>query len=277
MNMALHGQTTRHTNLVTDIRTAAEAGYSALEIITPKLLRYMNSGLPVADLVPVFETYSIIPACIDILGDVERIEPMERDSLLNEAESLCQAARLLNCPTIQLNAFCGLQGRPQKEIIQATARNIIEISSIGRRCGVHFQIEGAAWTPIHSLRQCLELLEAINRDNVGLVIDFWHLWASYDTTPEEIARLDKSIIYGVHICDGKRPERGKPWPDERSLRGYLPGDGDLPVCEWVAAVKATGFDGFWAGEIMCSKMWERDQLEIARAMRQRMRRFLETE
>jgi sugar phosphate isomerase/epimerase len=275
MIMTLHGQTTRHSNLVTDIRTAAEAGYGALEIATPKLLRYIDAGLPVEELLPVFHRHSVVPACIDILGDVERIKPKERDRLFLEAEGICRVAHLLNCPTVQLNAFCGLAGRPFREIVRITAKNIVEISAIGRGYGVRFQIEGAAWTPIHSLSQCLQLLEEIDRDNIGLVLDFWHLWASYDTSPEEIARLDKSIIYGVHICDGIRPKRGDPWPDEKTLRGYLPGDGHLPVAEWVAAVKGTGFDGFWSGEIMCSRMWERDHLDIARAMHQRMERFLE--
>lgn len=276
MIMTLHGQTTRHSNLVTDIRTAAEAGYEALEITTPKLLRYVDAGLPMEELLPVFKRYSVAPACIDILGDVERIKPEDRDKLFIEAESLCRTAQLLNCPTVQLNAFCGLEGRPFEEIVQATARNIVEIAAIGKRHGVRFQIEGAAWTPIHSLSQCLRLLEEIDRDNVGLVLDFWHLWASHETDPEEIARLDATIIYGIHICDGIRPERGAPWPPETELRGYLPGEGDLPVSEWVAAVKATGFNGFWSGEIMCSKMWERDHLEIARVMRRSMGRFLET-
>ena len=110
---------------------------------------------------------------------------------------------------------------------------------------------------------------------MGLVIDFWHLWAGRGTRPEELARLDRQLIFGVHLADGKRPPEGEPWIDEKLLRGFLPGDGDLPMAEWVAAVKATGFDGVVSGEILNDQLWERDLYEIATGMRQRMDQYWE--
>lgn len=274
MIFALHGQTTFHSNIANDIRIAQEAGFEALEIITEKLLRYVDAGLKVEDLIPVFKKYSIQPACIDILGDIERVEPTERKQMLAEAEHLCIAAQILQCPTIQINPFCGLAGRPWEEIIRLTARNIADIADIGRQYGVQFQLEGAAWTPIHSLAQCLEVLEEAGRDNVGLVLDFWHLWASRKTSPDEIAKLDKSVIYGVHFCDGARPEIGEDWPDEKLLRGFFPGDGNIPLKEWVAAVRATGFDGVWSTELLSPRHWEMDHLNVAQEMKKRMEHYL---
>ena len=75
MIAALHGQTTFYSNLTTDIRIAKEAGFEALEVITEKLWRYLQAGLKTEDLVPVFRKHSIRPVCLDILGDIERIEP----------------------------------------------------------------------------------------------------------------------------------------------------------------------------------------------------------
>ena len=63
-------------------------------------------------------------------------------------------------------------------------------------------------------------------------------------------------------------------PDERSLRDCLPGDGQLPIADWVAAVKATGFDGVWSGEILGNRLWEMDHLAIALAMYERMESYL---
>ncbi len=273
MITALHGQTTFHNNLMTDIRIAREAEFDALEIITPKLLRYLDTGLKAEDLVPIFQQYEIRPACIDILGDIERIEPEEYRQLLEEAERLCRVARILDCPTIQINPFSGLAGRPWEEIIRLTAKNMADIADIGKEYGVRFQLEGAAWTPIHSLAQCLEVIDTAERDNIGLVLDFWHLWATRSTTPDEIAKLDKSLIYGVHFCDGFRPEPGEEWPDETLLRGVLPGDGNIPLTEWVAAVRATGFDGVCSVELLGPKAWEADTLEIAKDMKRRLERY----
>jgi sugar phosphate isomerase/epimerase len=66
------------------------------------------------------------------------------------------------------------------------------------------------------------VIEEADRDNVGLVLDFWHLWAGGKTTPADVAKLDKSLIYGVHLCDGFRPVQGEEWPNEKLLRDFLP-------------------------------------------------------
>jgi len=275
MILALHGQTTLHSNLTSDIRIAKQAGFSGLEIATPKLLRCLEAGVTAEELTELFHKFKVQPVCIDILGDVERIDPEGRKRLLNDAKRLCSTARTLGCPTVQLNAFSGLQGRPESEILQLTARNVAEIADIGAEYGIRFQIEGAAWTPIHSLSLCLNLIERAERENVGLVIDFWHLWASRETSPEEVARLDNSLIYGVHLCDGLRPSEVEAWPEETLLRDCLPGDGQLPIAEWVTAVQATGYDGVWSGEILGHRLWETDHLEIAIAMRDRMASYLQ--
>jgi sugar phosphate isomerase/epimerase len=274
MHLALHGQTTLYNNLASDIRIAREAGYAGLEIATAKLLRCLDAGVSPEELAEQFSRYEIQPVCIDILGDVERVDPEERKRLLSEADRLCSVAGTLGCPTVQLNAFNALDGRSEPEILRLTAGNVAEIADIGAAHGIRFQIEGAAWTPIHSLSQCLRLVEATERQNVGLVIDFWHLWASGETSPDEVARLDPNVIYGVHLCDGLRPSEAESWPDERLLRDCLPGDGELPVADWVAAVQATGYDGVWSGEVLGNRLWEMDHLTIAVAMRERMESYL---
>ncbi len=273
MISTLHGQTTLYSNINTDIRIAKETGYQAIELHTDKLLRYLNAGYSAEDLKDTLNRHGILPACIDILGAVERCAPAEHRCLMDEARRLCEVAYTISCPTIQLNAFSGLAQRSWEEIIKLTAANIADIADIGQSYGIQFQVEGAAWTPIHSLSQCLQLIEAVDRENVGLVIDFWHLWASRGTTCEELARLDKHLIYGVHLADGRRPPEGQPWVDEKLLRGFLPGDGDLPINEWVRAVKDTGFDGVVSGEILNEQLWERDLFEIAADMRQRMEHY----
>ncbi len=273
MIATLHGQTTLYSNINTDIRIAKEAGYQAIELHTDKLLRYLDAGCSAEDLRSTLQKHGILPVCIDIIGAVERSAPDERQCLMDEALRLCEVAATIGCPTIQLNAFCALAQRPWEDILKLTAANIADIADMGKTFGIQFQLEGAAWTPIHSLSQCLQLIEAVNRENVGLVIDFWHLWASRKTTPAELARLDKRLIYGVHLADGKRPPEGEPWVDENLLRGFLPGDGDIPMNEWVKAIKDTGFDGVVSGEILNEQLWERDLFEIAADMRQRMDQY----
>lgn len=273
MIITMHGLSTMHGNMRTDIRIAREAGYEALEIFEVKLLRYLDRGFKAEDLLPLFEAYSIRPVCINALKNIERVQSKERRQLLAEAERLCAAAKVLKCPIVQLVPLCGLKGRSWKEILRLTARNVADIADIGREFGVRFQLEPVAWAPIHSLSQSLQVIQAAGRDNVGMVIDFWHLWAGEETTPDEVAKLRSSHIYGVHFCDGIRHPKGKKWVEE-DLRGFLPGEGKIQIKEWVAAVRATGFDGVWSPELYSPKHWEWDLLEIAREAKARMERYL---
>lgn len=273
MIITMHGLSTMHSNMRTDIRIAREAGYEGLEIFEVKLLRYLDRGFRAEELIPLFKSQSIHPVCINALKSVERVRPRERSQLFAEAKRLCAAAKVIGCPTVQLVPLCGLKGRPWKDVLKLTAKNVAQIADIGKRYGIRFQLEPVAWASIHSLSQSLQLIEEAGRDNVGMVIDFWHLWAGEKTTPDEVARLSGSQIYGVHFCDGIRHPKGKRWVEE-DLRGFLPGEGKIPIKEWVAAVQATGFDGVWSPELYSPKHWEWDMLEIAREAKMRMERYL---
>lgn len=273
MIITMHGLSTMHGNMRTDVRIAKEAGYEALEIFEVKLLRYLDCGFATEDLVSLFKSHSIRPVCINALKNVERVQPKERKQLLAEAERLCAVAKILGCPVIQLVPFCGLKGRPWREVRTLTARNVAAIADIGKAHGVQFQLEPIAWSPIHSIFQSLQVIEEAGRDNVGMVIDFWHLWAGDTTTPDHVAKLSASQIHGVHFCDGIRHPKGKKWVEEE-LRGFLPGEGKIPIREWVAAVRATGFDGVWSPELYSPKHWEWDLLDIAKEAKARMERYL---
>lgn len=269
MIKTMHGLSTMHCNMATEIRLARETGYDALEVLDSKLVRYLDQGFRAEELVPLFKQYEIQPVCINALKSIERVIPEQRQQLLAEAERLSAAAQAIGCPTIQLVPFCGLAGLPEEEIMDLTARNMAEIADIGKRHGVRFQLEVIAWSPIHSLKQGLQLIEMVERENVGMVIDFWHLWAGEDTTPDEVANLDKNLIYGIHFCDGKRIPKSGAWTEE-GCRGYLPGEGDIPIREWVAAVLATGYDGSWSSELLSPRHWEWDLNEVAIRCRELM-------
>jgi len=275
VEFGLHGLLVRYSNILTDIRIAADAGYDSVELHTDKLDRFLESGVPVQRINDALEQHRTKVSCIGIIGDAETQDPVRFDVVLRKTELLSRTAREIGCPVIQVNAFTELADRSVADNIKLTARNIRKICEIGAGHGVTFQYEGAAWTPIHSLEQTVNLVNEVAMDNFGLVIDYWHYWASRGGTPEEVSRLDKSMIVGVHIADGLRPEPGEPWPDETTLRDALPGDGGVPCREWTDAIRATGYDGSYSPEILGITLWEANLPEIAADGLRRMRALFE--
>lgn len=266
MRFALHGMCSLHSNILSDIRLAKETGYQGLEIHTEKLWRYINAGFTSEEFKARLDAANITPSAIDIIGGVEAATKEEQQRVFKEAEVLCRFAKDIGAPTIQLNAFESLNAFSTEDNIQLTAKNIRSIADIGREHGIRFQYEGAAWTPIATLEDYYRLLDAVGRDNFGFVLDTWHLWACRGATLEQISQVDKSLIYNVHLSDGKRPAEGQPWVDERELRGFYIGEGDIPMQEWVDALHQTGYDGFFSGEFLNDQLWEHDHYEVAEKM-----------
>jgi sugar phosphate isomerase/epimerase len=271
MLIALHNLATAHSNLLTSIRIARETGYAGIEIGGGKLKSYLAQGFPLESLRPHFR--DVPPVGLSYVQDIERQDPAEYAALLAECEALCSLSEQLGCPMVQLltgpldpgGPYRGLAGKPWPEMRRATAKNLRALADIGKAHNVKFYLEALTFTPLNRLDQQLELLEETARDNVGLVLDFYHLWDS-GTRPEEIARVNKDLIFCVDFCDSLDPF-GEGGDVRQSGRDVWTGGGRIPLKEWVDAVRATGFDGIWRCELLSPKYWELDPWTTARDLK----------
>lgn len=272
MLKTLHGISTHYCNVLTEVRIAAETGYDALEFLHYKLLRYLDNGGSTAELKACVDKYGLKVACLNALIDIERYQGKEKEEMLAEALRLTQIAKELDCPNIQILAQHGIDHLPGDQILDIMTENISQIADIGLEYGVRYQIEVICHTKFNTLPQALEVIKRIGKPNVGLVIDFWHLWATGVTTPADVAALDPKLIFGVHFCDGRRPKPGEAW-EETVLRAYMPGEGDIDVQAWTDAVKSTGFDGTWSAELFSPRCWEMDHKALAEQVIASMRSY----
>ena len=264
MRLSFHGCSSMHTNLVTDIRIVKEVGYDAIEITTAKLGRYLDAGYHVEALLPVLG--GLFPASISSIDGIECQKPDERRSLLRRCERFSEAARALGCPAIQVIALDGLKADPWGETRVKIARSLGELADIAVQVGVSLTLEPVVVSPLRTLAQALEVLEMAGKENVGLGIDLFHLWAG-GTSWDEIARLDPKLMASVHVGDGTIP-KGREWTDDD--RGVLPGDGVVPLREGIAAVRSAGYDDLWTVECYSPYHWEWDPEVYYRELKRRM-------
>jgi sugar phosphate isomerase/epimerase len=271
MLIALHNLATQHSNLLTSIRIARETGYAGIEIGGPKLQSYLAQGYSLESLHPLLHEMPAVG--LSYVQDIERQEPSQYDALLRECESICLLAKELRCPMVQLltgpldpsGPYKGLTGQPWPQMRKLTAKNLGALADIGKAHGVKFYLEALTFTPLNKLSQQIELLEETARDEVGLVLDFYHLWDS-GTTADQIARMNKKYIFCVDFCDSL-DEFGAGGDIAQKGRDVWTGGGRIPLKEWVDAVKATGFDGIWRSELLSPKYWELDPWNTARDLK----------
>ncbi|KOC90882.1 sugar phosphate isomerase/epimerase family protein [Winslowiella iniecta] len=272
MKLSLHGVSVWYSNAVTQLRIAHDSGFTGLELLPEHLFRYLDNGGSYADYRQLMAKYQIDITCINALKRIGRHQPDERAAMLQEAEKICRAAAELNCPVVQVMALTELDHLSESERNRILVDNIAAIADIGKPMGIKFQIEVVAFTAFNSLSQALDIIAQTGKDNVGLVIDFWHLHAGGNTRPEEVAAMDKQLIYGVHFCDGRAARDGEAW-DEWVQRNYAPGEGDVDIARWIEAVNATGYDGVWSPEWLSPRCWEYDLWEIGRQSRESLTRY----
>ena len=260
MRLVYNSNSTMHLPALMQIRVARETGWDGVFLRAEHLRRYLDQGLPAAGLRDAL--IGLDPINLGALPDVERWRPPEHAAMLAEARALTDLAveigasfvQLLSGPVAPGGAYRGPAELAPAELRRVTAEALRAIADLGAPHSIRYYLEPIGWTPIGSLAAAVEAVDAAERDNVGLVLDFWHLWQR-GATPDDVARLDRRLIAGIDFADSLGPS-GQPAPDQRS-RCVWPGEGDIPLREWVDAVRATGFDGWWDNELYSPLHWER--------------------
>ena len=261
MRLVYNANSTMHLPVRLQIRIARETGWDGVFLRAEHIRRFLAQGYPVGDLRDALR--GLGPVNLGAVPDVERWRPDERAARQREAEALTELAHDIGASFVQLltgpvqpgGSYSGPGELTPAERRRVTAEAIREVADVGAAHGIRYYLEPVAWTPLAPLAEAVATIDAAERDNVGLVLDYWHLWQT-GTTPDDLARLDPRLITGVDFSDSLGPV-GSGTPDQRS-RWVWPGDGEIPLRAWSDAIRSTGFDGWWDNELYSSFHWESD-------------------
>ncbi|MDR1512254.1 MAG: sugar phosphate isomerase/epimerase [Propionibacteriaceae bacterium] len=277
--IALNSTTTFNTPVVESIDVAKRAGFAGVELQDPWVDPYLAAGGTVEDLLAALDGFPVAG-----VGALQEDEP---DRFAAQARRLAEIAAGLGATQMQMCTgpvdvavvedfvagtlrqgdprYRGAVGRPERDALAMTTKNVQVAADIAAEFGLDVYLEPLAWAPLNSLRHGLQVVEAAGRPNVGVTIDFWHCFYAGDT-PDDVARVDPALIKAVHVCDSKPFPPGVV-PNQAVYRDVPTGGGVVPLQEWVDAVKATGYDGWYATEIFCRKTARLDPLLVATTMR----------
>lgn len=277
----------KYCNLALEIDIAQSVGFSGLETTASKIKSYLDADHTVGDLkkalngLPVFGVGTVL--------DLER-HGKQLTELMAEAEAIFEIAHQVGARGVQLitgpldyrevvryqngeigTGYRGVLEYPIGDQIDITASCLRSLARSAAGFGLLVYLEALAWTPLNKIAHQLALLEKASCDNLKMVVDFWHCYASGDS-PEEVAKLDCDLIYGVHVCDSLQFDGGV--PNEVVLRDVPTGEGILNLREWVDAVKATGYSGWWCSETFCRRVQQENSYKVASEMKAQLVQLL---
>ena len=123
--------------------------------------------------------------------------------------------------------------------LERTYDQLAALAAMVMERGMMFTIEFAPMNTINNLASALAAIDhigAINGQRARVLIDAMHLFRSGGTVAD-IAALDPDVIGYAQLCDAPwvAPE-GKPYFLEATCGRMVPGTGDFPLADWVAAL-----------------------------------------
>jgi sugar phosphate isomerase/epimerase len=273
----------RYSTLVMELDIARYAGYTAVEISQDKVRRYLDAGYSVDELRN--ELDGLVVHGIAALVDIERQGSAEK-VLFREADKLFMLAYAIGAKGVQIvsgpldvqavtdfnekgysKLYTGLLHHRHDDQVKLTVKNLTAIADRALEYGLTVYLEALSWAPLNTLEEQVDVVRRVGRENLKLVVDFWHCYTS-GATPEELSRVERDYIYGVHVCDSLPYPGGV--PIETVLRDVPTGSGVLNLRDWTDAVKSTGFDGWWCSETFCKSQQQGNSYAVAKDMKRQL-------
>jgi sugar phosphate isomerase/epimerase len=190
----------------------------------------------------------------------------ERRERMDDNRRAVEQAATLGTDTLVL--VCG--GMPDRDL--AAARRMVsdgiqELHPFAKKHGVRLGVEPlhpmftATRSVIGTLAQSLDMIAGLPVEDVGVVIDVYHVWWDPDLyTQIERAR---GRILGFHVCDWLDP-----MPDFVNGRGMI-SDGWADIRRIREAVENAGYSGPIEVEIFNQKVWDLPGDDLATLLKDR--------
>jgi sugar phosphate isomerase/epimerase len=148
------------------------------------------------------------------------------------------------------------------------SRGIEQLVPYAREMGVNLGIEpmnpiyAADRGVISTLRQALDIAERFETDDVGVVVDTFHLWWEPGIA-EQVQRAGRRIV-SYQICDWITP-----LPADTLLARGMMGDGHVDFAAFTRSVAQAGYRGDIEVEIFNADLWAAPPADVVDTMAKR--------
>jgi 2-keto-myo-inositol isomerase len=260
MKLALNGATTMHADLVTDIKAASAAGFELLEIWARKLREYLKTNTP-ADLKKLLSENNLAPYSINSIEHITFRTPEDYEKIRAECEELSAIAGEIGCPYVVVVPGKLPENATKDAIIDESVRVLNELGDIAEKYDVSlaFEFLGQTDCSVQTLDLAEEIVEKVNRKNIGVVIDTFHFYAG-NSSFEAIDRLNPEKLFIFHINDAENLPKEKLTDAQR----LYPGLGILPIKEIKEHFDKIGYNRMASIDIFRPEYWEQDPFEVAK-------------
>lgn len=227
------------------LEAIAAAGFAEVEIFENDLLTF--NGSP-AEIRRMAEDLGLRIAVYQPFRDFEGMPEPQRQKVFARAERKFDAMQALGCDFLMV---CSNVSPDSVGGIDRAAADFRELGIRAAARGLRVAYEALAWgRHVADYRDAWEIVRRADHPAVGFVLDSFHALAR-GTDLGAIRAIPAERIFLVQLADAPRLQMDTlSW--SRHFRSF-PGQGELPIGDFMDALGATGFDGLLSLEIFSDR------------------------
>ncbi len=250
-----------------EIAIAGKLGYDYLEMRQGKLEAFLRER-PVEDLPVLFAEAKVKPLSINYIAlgpgkDQTRDQPW----LAQSARWYLRMADAIGCEYVVVIASGFAEGLSKRESKRQVVEELKSLSDIAAKYNVQVAYEFLdSQFPVHTIADTMEVLELVDRDNVGWLLDF-HFFHVADGSLESLARAGTDRLLLVHINDLPN------LPLEELALGkgkrLFPGDGAIATEAILRTLCQMGYQGPFSVELENPEFLSWDPFEFCKIAKEK--------
>ncbi|MHC5305728.1 bifunctional sugar phosphate isomerase/epimerase/4-hydroxyphenylpyruvate dioxygenase family protein [Bartonella sp. LJL80] len=223
------------------LEAIAKAGFDGVEIFENDFLTYDATPLQVGQMV---RDYGLAITLFQPFRDFEGMPEPYRGRAFERAQKKFDVMNRLGADMVlvcsNLSSVC-LAG------VERAAEDFHQLGELARQHGIKVGYEALAWGKhVYDHRDAWAIVQKADHPNVGLILDSFHTLAR-GIDVASILDIPKEKLFFVQLADAPLIDMDLLfW--SRHFRN-MPGEGGLPVKDFMAAVAETGYDGYFSLEI----------------------------
>ena len=241
--------------LRTKLRAIADAGFEHVEIFESDLLACPE---PVAVVGAMLRDQGLACAAFQPFRDFEGMPTRLRARVFDRAERKFDVMQELGTDLVLVSS------NVSPESLGERSRIVDDFRELGDRAaarGLRVGFEALAWARhIQDHRQAWEIVREVNHPAVGLVLDSFSSLARQEPV-DSLRSIDPAKLFHVQIADAPSLSMD-PLSWSRHFR-CMPGQGDLPLVEYVTALREIGYQGVLSLEIFNDRFLAGSAADVA--------------
>lgn len=217
------------------LQAIAAAGFDGVEIFENDFLTY---GASAADVGRMVRDHGLEITLFQPFRDFEGMPELQRTRNLERAR---RKFELMNSLGADLMLVCSNVSPAALGGVDRAAADFNALGELAAAAGVRVGFEALAWgRHVFDHRDAWEVVRRADHENIGLILDSFHT-LSRKIDPDSIRSIPGDRIFIVQLADAPLIDMDLLYWS-RHFRN-MPGEGDLPVVDFMRAVAATGYSG----------------------------------